>query len=141
VWQHELGQIITEQEHFRAELLERLAESIVRPGRFIEGLALCPSCPATGATPVLKTPPTSDGSGTGSAPQQHPGGRPRDDKEEALEEMDGWGREYLHRHPNARPSDIGRPELIEISGMSPSGLNKRMAEKKINLKKIRARLP
>jgi hypothetical protein len=68
------------------------------------------------------------------------GGRPPESDEQALDEAVGWAREWLRRHPDATPAEIGRPELQEVSGMSHSGLNKRMAEKRITLKKIRARL-
>jgi hypothetical protein len=68
------------------------------------------------------------------------GGRPADPEEEALEEMVGWAREYIRRHPDTKPADIGHPELIEVSGMSPRGLSGRMHSKNITLKKIRARI-
>jgi hypothetical protein len=68
------------------------------------------------------------------------GGRPRDPEEDALTEMVGWAAEYLRRHPGTRIQDLGRAEVQAYSGMSLSGLNKRMAAKHITLRKIRARL-
>jgi hypothetical protein len=68
------------------------------------------------------------------------GGRPSDSDEAALVEMVGWARKYLQLHPTATIKDIGRAALFEVSGMSGSGLNKRMADKHVTLKRIRARL-
>lgn len=68
------------------------------------------------------------------------GGRPADPEADALKEMVNWAREYLQRHDGATPDDIGRPELLEVSGLSASGLDNRMWKKHVTLKKIRRAL-
>jgi hypothetical protein len=64
------------------------------------------------------------------------GGRPRDSEKDALIEMARWGAEWLRRYPDARVSDVGRAELVQVSAMAPGSLSNRMARKHIQLSKI-----
>lgn len=64
-------------------------------------------------------------------------GRPADSRQVALMEMVGWARQWLADNPDKTLLDFKRPQLMAISGLSESGLNKRMTTKKITLSKLR----
>ena len=60
--------------------------------------------------------------------------------EEALSEVLGWARDWLQRHPDGTPLDIGHQELYETSGMTPGSTENFLARHHITLPKIRQKL-
>jgi len=63
----------------------------------------------------------------------------RTDKE-ALRDAVEWARDWLKRHPNSQPLDIGRRQLYETSGMRPKSTDNFLTRHHITLPKIRRAL-
>ena len=59
---------------------------------------------------------------------------------DVLDEMAGWMRDYIRRHPGTQPHEVQRNHLAEIGCMTPKSLDNKMTNHKITLKKIRRRL-